>query len=141
MKNHRFAAASLVAVAVAAILTGCQSSTSTDPSSSSNVTTTTATTHISLPATAREYGVTHNCGAVEGQGTLFIKESALPCTKAKGIINIYLNDPSVPHGGNASVAKLGEWTCSTSTAAVAAADGFALSCKRGPDPEIIVIPN
>lgn len=88
-----------------------------------------------------EDGVTHNCGAVEGEGTLFIKESTLPCMEAHGIINIYLNDPSVPHEGNASVAKLGDWTCSTSTAAVAASDGYALSCTRGADPEIIVIPD
>ena len=146
MKNRRFAAAGLVAVAAAAILTGCQSSSSTDTTSSSSsssaasTATPTTPTHIPLPASALENGVTHNCGAVEGQGTLFIKESTLPCMEAKGIINIYLNDPSVPHEGEASVAKLGDWTCSTSIPSVAASDGFALSCTRGADPEIIVIP-
>ena len=143
MRNRRFAAAGLVAVAAAAILTACQSSTSTNASSTSSSatsTTTTTTTHIPLPASAMENGVTHNCGAVEGHGTLFIKESTLPCMEAKGIINIYLNDPSVPHEGNASVAKLGDWTCSTSTAAIAATNGYALSCRREADPEIIVIP-
>ena len=84
MKNRRFAAAGLVAVAAAAILTGCQSSSSTDATSSSSsssaasTATTTTPTHIPLPASALENGVTHNCGAVEGQGTLFIKESTLP---------------------------------------------------------------
>ncbi|WQD13251.1 MAG: hypothetical protein U1U88_001451 [Lawsonella clevelandensis] len=117
-----------------------ESSSSTDATSSSSsssaasTATPTTPTHIPLPASALENGVTHNCGAVEGQGTLFIKESTLPCMEAKGIINIYLNDPSVPHEGEASVAKLGDWTCSTSIPSVAASDGFALSCTRGADP-------
>lgn len=148
--NRRFTATSLVVLASAALLAGCHSSDSTNTTDSS---TTTPSSSLSsptknptdkhsarIPAAAAQNGVTHKCGVVEGQGTLYVKESTVPCTEAKGIINIYLRDSSIKHEGNASVAHLGDWTCSTSTAAVAKSDGYSLSCTRSRDPEMIVIP-
>lgn len=117
------------------------SSTTTPSSSLSSPTKNPTDKHSArIPAAAAQNGVTHKCGVVEGQGTLYVKESTVPCTEAKGIINIYLRDSSIKHEGNASVAHLGDWTCSTSTAAVAKSDGYSLSCTRSRDPEMIVIP-
>lgn len=82
------------------------------------------------------------CGVLnDGQeNPLVITDSdASNCTVAMSALNRYLHDDSVKPEGNARVALVDGWTCSTSTAAVAAADGYAISCKKG-DSEIRVLP-
>ncbi|WCO67494.1 hypothetical protein PO878_02015 [Iamia majanohamensis] len=134
----RPAGSSAPASEVPTTTTAPPTTTTAPPTTAPPTTTTAPPTTTTAPPPEQVAGACGTVTASNGEAVaVFVESGSVACAGAVTLADTYYNDPSVVREGSGGFATIGDWSCSSTSAAVFESTGEAGSCE-GPAGRIVM---